>query len=265
MPMPKKLLDILTEKLGDSKFGDDDKGIVSIMVNTYNDAEKLETDNKAIIAERDDYKGKYKTSRDEAEEANTNVTNLTKENETLKENQKSDKDKKIIKSGLSEEMQAEFNTMKKTNDENQLKIKELETTNANKEIETKKTNLNLAEVKLYSDISKALDDAGIKKAENQSLIKGVIKTEEMAKLTLDEETGVYNRSFKYTENGSVFSFKDTKELAEHMQKTYAHLVDGSGKTGPGASHTNDKNHHENGDKKGYTTQDAKSMLFPKKE
>ncbi len=197
-----------------------DSGKVSI--------DKLETANAGLQTERDSLKEKYKTAANERDTLKT-------DNEKLSKNQKTDKDKTVVEKGMSEEKEAEFNSLKES-----VRLLTEGMAKTQKTLETERiakgeTDFISAKTSLESELIRELAGVKIKDKGSVDAALGIVDRNGHAKIN-KEDDGVLKRFITTkAENGDTTT-ASVKELASYLAKAYPKLVDSSGKSGTGEDH-----------------------------
>jgi len=229
MAMPKELYDLLKTSLKDAdKYNDE--SLFKVVTDHYSKMEKAETDKGEVIKKRDKIKEDKKELETKLEEINGAIETLKADNEKLTKNQKTDKDKKVIDEGISEEWLAKFNAINETLESVKTSL-ETERTEKQKALEkAKETGLSTAKTNLQSELVKSLAKYKITGEKCDDAI-AIIDRLGLAKV--EENEGKYKRSFIVHKETGPVDLKDAEGVAKLISETREYLVDSSGNGGTG--------------------------------
>jgi len=250
MPMPAKLHDLLTEKLGDEKYklGDEEQKVVDILANWEDAAsakDKVQKANKEISDEREALKKEVGTLKDSLKEKDTALADKDKEIERHQQNALSDDDKAKLEAlkgkGMTPEAEAKYNALEAKLNEAADNITKLTDTITQKEQLAEKATEASHREKLNTALLSALAEKGIKSPKNQKLAIAAINADGLAKISKAED-GTYKQAFIIRKDGKDLE-ATIDGLAEHFAGEHESLVDSSGNQGTGNNHDSGTGNH----------------------
>lgn len=240
MPMPKKVHDVLSEKLSDAKVTIDGEetlfvDYIEALFDKADAAVKIQTANAEISKGREKAEANVKDLKKKLEDLSVAQKEKEDEIKRLQDSMLSDDDKKKLddlkrSGGITREAEAKINALAAQVEEAQKATEEL-----TKKYEQERDEKIAAEAsgrkeRLRSDITTALGKVGIV-GENSRIALNDILAESMVS---DTETG---RAYTVLKDGKICSVETIDELASHYASVNENLVRSSGNSGPGQTHT----------------------------
>lgn len=197
--------------------------------------EKVQNANLDLTKQRDEWKLKEKEYKSQLSEFEQLKTAWEEEKKALSGSQLTEEQKKLLNKGMSAEIEAVMNTLKKTVEEQGQKMGELQKAVSEAAEQKKSAQLRADQEALNTQLTQALMSNKIKDSSQIKAALALINAGGMAKIERNED-GEIKHIFSYTENGKPYAFENVEALAKHVAENNPYLVSASGKPGAGQSY-----------------------------
>jgi hypothetical protein len=232
--MERELKEILDEALNGKNYQVDgeEKPLVEIVEGAFDKAdaaEKIQSANKDLTAQRESWKEQERELKKAIEDSKGEI-------ERLQKGSLSDEDRKRLeeykRSGMTPEVEAKYNTLSE-----QLQKMTEEQNNLQKTLEEKERKAREAELQgrsqsLKGELRDALSKVGINSSASVAI--NHILAEGMAKVENGDDG--FKTVYTIKKDGKPYAAKSAAEIAEHFARENEQLVDSSGRSGTGENH-----------------------------
>jgi len=194
--------------------------------------ETMQEINKDLVSQRAEWKVKEQNYKSTLEDLTKLKLSLENERQNLLTSQLTEAQKAQLAKGLTPEMEAIMNTLKKTVEEQGTQLSTLQSTLQETAKAKEQAQLKADKQELNSKLTQALMNHKIKDSAQVTAALALINAQKMATIERDD-TGAIKHIFSYIENGKPYSFTNENELAKYVAEKNQYLVSASTKPGGG--------------------------------